>query len=122
MHVSTGTHPSPVSRSPRHRVGPVARRALAVVSAIALALVVVSTWAEGHIVGTRHAVSYGGSNSQVVRATVPQLPAGYRAMPPSKLVALGIVRDPRTGQWMCIRVGRRNAAPSSHYTRVAFRP
>jgi hypothetical protein len=113
-------HPRTASRTGRYKARLAALLVLSVVGAVAVALV--SPWGDGHTAQATQGVSSVAAHSRTVGPAGRWLPASYRGFPESKLVALGIVPNPKTGQWMCVLVRPRRAAPSSHYSRVAFRP
>lgn len=120
MSLTTIEHPRIASRGRWNKVRVLALLALALVGATALVLV--SPWTKGHIAQARGGLNSVAAHSRALGPGARSLPATYRRFPESKLVALGIVRNPKTGLWMCVRAKGRGAAPSSHYSRVAFRP
>lgn len=119
MSSATATHPHTASQTSRHSAAWVAVLSLALAAVFALAVLMIVR--SGHTARTtpvaRAAVGRPGAGHGA-----GQLPVGYRSMPASKLVALGLVRDPVTGQWMCTAVATHNTAPTVKTSPVNSNP
>jgi hypothetical protein len=119
MSFTTAAHSHHSTWSPWPHLRRLAPLALVIVGA--LALTVAGSRATSRTGNATDALTSAAAKSPAVSPGTAQLPAPYRTMPPAKLAALGIVRNPRTGQWMCVRVAS-NIASSSRTSPIAFRP